>query len=326
MFKKSISLSIVMVVCSVLVFSVACHKDRNKNLGSTDNPIEISFMPSASKEVMDAGSKVIADKISQLSGLSVKPVLARNYIAEIDGLGSKTIDVAFINSLGYLLARDHNGAKAAFELRGIDGKMDYRSAIIANKDSAIKSLADINGKSFAYTDPYSMAGYLMPLALLTEKKIKPSSTSFAGSYLDVIELVYSKQVDAGAIYYHSRDAYGRINDARLKLIPKYNDLLDKVKIVELSASIPNTPIVFRKNLPEETGKKLMDAMTKLSEDPQILTALGQMYDASGFGPANEADFNKIADTLKILGKEIQEVVPGGVTYYKKHIWEQVPEY
>jgi len=324
--KKWSLFVIVIVIGAFLLTAISCHKDRNKDLGMVDNPIKIAFMPSGEKGMMDKNAKIIADGLATSSGLKVESFVASDFVTIIDGLASKRFDIAFINSLGYLLARDMAGAEAVFQLKGSDGKMDYRSAIIALDDSGIDSVAKLNGKSFAYTDPYSMAGYIMPLALMTEKKVKPSSTSFTESYSDVIKRVYTGDIGAGAIYYHEHDPYGRIRDARAKLVEKLPDLIKKVKIVTLTDTIPNTPVVFRKNLPQETKTKLVEAFQKIAEDPKDMTALGKMYDSTGFGPANEESFNKIQKILRTLGKEVKEAVPGGVTYYKKHLWDHVPEY
>ena len=322
MFKKLLVITLVAVVG----LSFTSCKNREKNLGSEENPFIISFMPSAEKAVMEKQSTVIASKLSKASGLNFKASLAPNYITIIDGLGSKKIDVAFINSLGYLLAREWCGAEAKLQLVGIDGKMFYQSAIIAGADSGIKTLDDISGKSFAYTDPYSMAGYLLPLDLFTDKHISPSSTSFVEGYSEVVDLVYNGKMAAGAVYYHKPDPYGRINDARAKLVSKYNDMLEKVHIITTTGEIPNPPVVFRKELKPEVAKKLNDALLKLSEDPEILAALEAMYDARAFAPVDNKSFDQITETLKKLGKEVKEVVPGGVTFFQKHIWEHVPEF
>lgn len=306
--------------------TLASCTNRDKNLGTEKNPIIISFMPSADEKVMEINAKTVADRLAEVSGLKFKVHLSDDFIGIVDRLGSKKADVAFINSLGYLLARDWSGAVAMFQLKGIDGKMNYKSALITNSSTGINRLSDFNGRSFGYTNSYSMAGYLMPLYMFTENDIKPAGTSFLESYNSVVESVYKKIVDGGAIYYHKPDPYGRVRDARAKLIVRYTDLLDKVKVIETSEPIPNTPIVYRKAIPTAVQKKLTEAFTTLSTDSKMIFALGNMYDATGYGPADSRSFNKILDILKKLNKKIEEVVPGALTFYKKHIWEVSPEY
>jgi phosphonate transport system substrate-binding protein len=324
MYKKIFSILFATSLAFSL-FSTSC-TNRDKNLGTKKNPVIVGFMPSATEEVMKANADVIVKRLAKESGLEIKADVSKDYLSMIDKLGSKKMDIAFINSLGYLLARDWSGAQAIMQLKGVDGKMDYRSAIIAHTDSGINSVKDLNGKNFVYTSPYSMAGYLMPLYVFTENKVKPSSTAFVSNYTSVISGVYNKKAAGGAIYYHKPDRYGRIRDARENFIEKHNDLLENVKIIDLSGPIPNSPIVFRKALPEDVKSTLTNAITRLGNDQATLAALGKMYDATGFGPADDASFKKIQAILKKLNKKVEEIVPGAVTFYKKHIWEIVPEY
>lgn len=322
--KKIITI-ICLLAVSASLLTTAC-SNRDKNLGTDKNPVRIMFMPSAGKTVSEKDANIIAKQLEKLSGLKVKTTLAADYITIIDAIATKRTDIAVINSLGYLLARDWCGAKAILQLRGIDGKMDYTAAIITNVSSKVKTLKDLNDKTFAYTTPFSMAGYIMPLYMFTESDIKPSSTSFVETFEDVVNEVYKNEIAGGSIFYHKPDPYGRINDARSILIDKHPDMLDKVQTIAFSDPIPNPPVIFRKEIPTDVEAKLSKAFVKLTEDPATLTAIQKIYDASGFAPANEQSFDKIRNILKKLGKSVKEVVPGGVTFFKKHVWEAVPEY
>lgn len=324
---KKMRISIVLALAALLLISTAsCHGDSDKDLGSARDPLKVGFMPAPDESITKENAEIVTKRLERLGVLTAEPVVADDYITLIDGLASKSIDVAFINSLGYLLARDWGKAKAEFQFKGADGKTEYRTAIITRSDSGIGSLKDLNGRSFAYTDPYSMSGYLMPLALLTEKGIRPSSTTFAGSFNDLIEDVYNGRVDAGAIYYCERDPYGRIYDARAQLVEKYNDMIDRVVIIELTDATPTTPIVFRRGLPPELEKELKTAFGRLGKDPEAMAALNKLYGATGIVVASDEGYNKIEDVLKKLGKETKEVVPGAVTFYQKHFWGHAPVY
>ncbi len=304
----------------------ACKVRDEAMIGSQKAPLKVGFMPSAEKGVMDASSKIITDELAKNSGLIIEPVLAKNYVELVDGLASKKIDVAFINPLGSLLAQDWAKAEPAFQLLEENGKMNYRSAIIARNDSGIKAIEDLNGRTFVYSDPYSMAGYLMPLYVFTDKKIAPKLTTFAGSYSDVVEQVYSGKADAGAIYFLERDPDGRIHDGRVKLVNKYPDMIDKVSVIFTSDLIPSPPVVFRYDLNPALKEKMKRSLGLIGLEPNVVSALGAMYDSRGLAVANTADFDKIRDVLKKLGKNIEEVVPGAVEFYRKHLWDVAPAY
>lgn len=318
---------LVLATSFVLIFS-ACKlgKREEGKIGTDKVPLKIGFMPAPDKSIMPENVKIFADKISKMGGIIAEPVIEKNYMSLIDALANKKIDVAFINSLGFLLAHDWCNAEAIFQLKGEDGKMVYKSAIITRADSGIKSLADLNGKTLAYSDPFSMAGYLLPLSVFNENKIVPKDTIFAGGYSDVVELVYIGKVQAGAIYFADHDPDGRIHDARVKLVGKYNDLIDKVPVIYVSDSIPTTPIVFRKELDPAVKEKAIKAFEAISNDQEAISALNKLYGTTGIVPADSKSYEYIRGILKKLGKEVQEVVPGAVAFYKKHFWDTVPSY
>ena len=50
--------------------------------------------------------------------------------------------------------------------QNVDGTTGYYSIGFARKDSGITSMEDAKGKSFAFADPNSTSGYLVPAAEL----------------------------------------------------------------------------------------------------------------------------------------------------------------
>ena len=321
---KRILVLLLVVSISAAVLSIGCGV-RSGQLGSEKNPIQVRFMPSPDSDAT-ADSEIITKFLEQFSDYNIDGKISKDYITMIDGLAGKKVDVAFINSLGYMLAREVSGADAVFQLKGEDGSTVYRAAVVANTNSGITNLEDINGKVFGFTDPYSMSGYLMPLALFKEKGIKPKETKFIKGQAALLEAIYNGEIDAGAVYYRAPGPYGRIHDARERLIEKYPDTLEKIKLITVTDPIPNTPIVFRKGLPDDVVKKLTTAFSDLAKSAEGILALEKLYGAAGLAPANEEEFSNINKMLKKLGKDVKEVVPGAVTYYRAHIWENVPEY
>lgn len=324
MSRKIMLASLLPFIVLSMVSCKACKFRDESKVGTGSVPLKLAFMPAPVEDEVKAGAKLVVDDLSRASGLKIELVIAKKYMAVIDGLASRTIDVAFINSLGYLLSHDWSGTEALFQLKGEDGKNVYKTAIIVRADSGIKTMKDINGRSFAFTDPYSMSGYLMPLYLFNENGVKPAKTVFAGGSSEVVEMVYSGKVDAGAIYYAEHDPDGRIHDARAKLVDKYPDMVDKVAIIALSPPIPTTPVVFRKGLMPDVVKKLEGAFIALNQDQEAIGLLYKMYGATGILKADEKSYDGIRDILKELGKELKEVVPGAVDFYKTHVWEVAP--
>lgn len=317
---------LVAAFCAVLFASCkSCGVRDESKIGSKDVSLKISFMPGPDKELMEANAKVITNELMKNSGLSVEPIIAKSYMSIIDDLANKRTDAAFLNSLSYLLAHDWSGAEAIFQMKGKNDRLDYKSAIITRFDTGIKTINDINGRNFAYSDPFSLSGYLMPLYAFTEKGVKPAKTLFAGGVLEVIEMVYNGKVDAGAIYYVDRNPDGRINDARLHLVDKYKDMLDKVPVIFVSGPVPNSPIVIRKGLNQALKEKVIKSLEEVFEAPQVAASLDKMYSLTGVAPPDVEGYDKIREMLKRLDRDVKEVVPGAVDFYRKHFWEAAPD-
>jgi phosphonate transport system substrate-binding protein len=166
----------------------------------------------------------------------------------------------------------------------------------------------------------------MPLAVFAANNVSPVRTTFAGGSSDVVEAVYNGSIDAGAIYYAEREPDGRIHDARLNLVSKHKDMLDKVEIIYISDPIPTTPIVFRAGLNPTIKDKIANAFSKFNADLVVIGALNKLYGATGVLPADDKRYDAIRDMLKKLGKDVTEVVPGAVNFYKTHLWDVVPTY
>jgi phosphonate transport system substrate-binding protein len=77
---------------------------------------------------------------------------------------------------------------------------------------------------------------------------------------NVVIMVYQGQVDAGATYWAPpHPETGEILDARMRVKQQFPDVEKKIKIIGFTEEIPNDPLVFRKDMDEEMGKKVIDA-------------------------------------------------------------------
>jgi phosphonate transport system substrate-binding protein len=77
---------------------------------------------------------------------------------------------------------------------------------------------------------------------------------------------------------------------------------DKIKIIWTSEAIPNDPVLYRKNLPEDLKKKIREAFYGI----QNLT-FGEMGTVARFDPATDADYNIIRKIATILNLDLTKV-------------------
>lgn len=289
----------------ILASASACIKQTNE-LGSKKNPIKFYLVPAQDILTLSEKGKLLEKFLSEDLDLEFEVELPVNYIAVVEAFGSKRVDVAILNTLGYILAHDKYGAEPRLKLVN-RGRDEYSGQIIVHKEGP-KSLKELNGKKFAYVDPASTSGYLLPARLFKEQKIKLKETMFAGKHDAVVTAVYQKKVDAGATFYTPPDEDGTPKDARWLLRTQYPDVYDKIKILQLSGSIPNDPITFRKDMPEELKVKIVNSLKKYIKTEEGAAVLKDMYHITDFKEATDKDYDKIRDYLKEVGLSAKDFV------------------
>jgi len=177
----------------------------------------------------------------------------------------------------------------------IDGSATYRGIIVARKDSGLKSLAELQGKRFAFVDPKSASGYVYPRAMLVEKGINPDSffkeTIFAGDHKKVIAAVLEGRVDAGATYDNA------LGIAKASGMPS-----DNLVIIASTDPIPHDAIVVRIGLDEALAKKIQTALVNLSKTEAGRRVIANSKKKlSGHVIAEDGTFDVVRRTAKIAG-------------------------
>ncbi len=165
----------------------------------------------------------------------------------------------------------------------------------------------MNGKKFAYVDPASTAGYLMPAKLFKDRNIKPSDTVFAQRHDNVVSMIYQGQVDGGATFY-SPERDGEIQDARHLVKTQYPDVEEKVKILHLTDAIPNEPVVFRAGLSDEMKETVIKALLELIKTEEGKDAFYSLYSVTDFKKSSDKEYDKVRKILQALGRSIDDFV------------------
>lgn len=302
--------------CLLLVFvtlSFLGCTSKKPPLGTAKNPIKIFFVPSVDAKMLADNSRILKLYLENHTPYRYQISVPQSFIAVVEAFGTKRADVAAMNTFGYVLAHQKYGAQAKLTVIR-HGDSTYRSQFIVKADSSFKKLEDLAGKKVAYVDPASMSGYLLPLHSMEQRGVKPKDTVFAMKHDNVVTMVYSGQVDAGATFYSPpyKDAEGKlqIEDARRLVKTQHPDVEEKVRILELTGEIPNDPIVFRAGMPEEMKQAVIEAMAKFVETPEGKQAFVNMYGATGFKVASDEDYKGVKELLTSLGLDLQKMMGG----------------
>jgi phosphonate transport system substrate-binding protein len=278
--------------------------------GSTGNPVNMAFVPSADSQKVLASGEPLANLLTQATNLNFKVSVPTSYTTVIEAMGANQVDVGWLAPFAYVLAHDRNGSQVILaSLR--QGSKSYRSQIIVRADSGINNISELRGKKFAFVDPASASGFLFPNALLAKQGIDYKSffsdTIFAGGHDKVVIAVYNKQVDGGATFGNSVDT-GPPTDARTLVTNTLADVMQVVKPIATTDPIPNDTVSVRAGLDDNLVKLIRDGLLYVQTTPDGQKALRDLYGIDGLGPAQDSDYDSVRDAAKVLNLDLEQQI------------------
>ncbi|RVT50122.1 phosphonate ABC transporter substrate-binding protein [Rubrivivax albus] len=259
--------------------------------------LTVGLIPSEDSRAMIANSQAMIDMLSKSLGMPVKPFVAADYNGVIEALRSKRLDVAYLGPFSYVLGATVAPIEAfAVAETKKAGRTFYHSLVVAHKDSGIKTVADLRGKTFAFVDPSSTSGHLFPKAGLMKAGFNTETdfgrVIFSGSHDSNAVAVQNKKVEAVAIA-------DRILDAAIaKGLAKREDLV----VVWKSDPIPESPTVWRKDLDPALKKRIQAAFLDVKNIPW-----SDQGELNGFHPTSDAAYDVIRETAKSLNLDLRKM-------------------
>ena len=246
-------------------------------------------------------------KIEEALGVPVKIFTPADYDGVIQGLLGGTLDYAWLGASAYakVYLTDPDAVELKLTKQNADGSTGYYSIAFARKDSGITSIEDAKGKVFAFADPNSTSGYLVPGAELAgtygDLKSYFSDVKMSGGHEQTIVGVANGDFDAGVSW---ADGLGNWEDGyNSGAFRKAADagLVDMSNLVEIwrSALIPEGPMVVRKALPQDVKDKVTALTADLWEtDPDCAYAVAA-GEAKDFIPVEQSAYEGILAARKM---------------------------
>jgi hypothetical protein len=206
-----------------LIATGACTR-KEQPLGSAENPVKLFFVPSVDAKVLAEKGELVKKYLETETGLKFAISVPTSYVAVVESFGTSRADVAAINTFGYLLANEKYGAQALITFIRY-GSDTYQAQIIAKADSKISSLKDLAGKKFAFVDPASTSGYLLPAKMFKDQGVELKETDriqalqneLAKLGVKLIENHQVYQLDCSALHFPSRLIINTYDDHRMAM-------------------------------------------------------------------------------------------------------------
>ncbi|RYF86559.1 MAG: phosphate/phosphite/phosphonate ABC transporter substrate-binding protein, partial [Chitinophagaceae bacterium] len=207
--------------------------------------------------------------------------------AFIEGIQKNEVDVALINTFGYLLLQTSQKKHAMQPLYTLnvreDARDNYKTAFIAPSNSSIHAIEDISKHAtrtkLALVAPGSTSGNLVPRLALSRLGIRDPEKQFAhcfyaGNHTVAIEKILSKEADLACLGYTAYEKV--IQDSATA---------SRLKLVWISPEIPLGPVMVHRNIDAETKKIIGQALLSLHDDnPAAIESIKE-----GWSEAKQAD-------------------------------------
>lgn len=263
---------------------------------AADKPLHLVLTPSQKPTDLLAAGEEFGRVLGGLVGMPVRVTVASDYAAVIEALRNQTADLAFVHPAGYVLANREAKARIVAKNQW-HGKTTFTSRFYVRKESGIKTLEDLRGKTMAFVDPASSSGYIYPMVLLIQKGLVKNrdpktffrEVMFAGSHDASMRALLNGHVDSIVSFDMAREQY--LKDPAQR---------ESITFVAETQPIPEAGIAAREKLDAATFAKVREALLKIG-GPQHAALLKRLYDIDGFEPAEDREYDSVRAAIDLLG-------------------------
>lgn len=232
----------------------------------------------------------LADYLGKKTGMPVNIQISKDYEEHIDQLGKDRVDIVFMGPASYVKLVDKYGRKPLLARLEINGSPTFRGAVITAKDSRIKTLDDLKGKRFAFGDPNSTMGHLVPRFMMWNAGVDVkdlASYTFINNHHNVALGVLGGDFDAGAVKDEVFYEYEKRG----------------VRAIAWSPPLSEHLFVTANSLPKKTVEVLREALYQLKNNKESMTIISKIEkDITGIVPVDDKDYDTLRAVLKTLKK------------------------
>ena len=274
---------------AVATLALAGCGGKDESAGKTPDTITFSILSTEDAQNMESYWTPILADMEKQTGLKVKPFFSSNYSALIEAMRFKQTDLGwFSNQSGLEAVRRSNGEVFArtFDPSGTDG---YKSVIIVPVNSPIKTLGDLlkcdGSLNFGMGDKKSTSGTLAPMTYVFIPAGKKPETCFK------TVLTANHQANLFAVAAGRLDAATNNSTAIRLNAERKEGQAEKVRVIWESPTLPEDPIVWRKDLDPAVKEKVRQFFLTYGqgEGPEAARQRANLVKLSigGFLPADD---------------------------------------
>jgi len=204
------------------------------------------------------------------------------YDAAISALVNGEVDFSRFGAVSYVRAKAINPNIRLLVMESNHGKKQFNGVISVRQDSAVRSIEQLKGLSFAFGNQSSTTGRYLAQAALVKAGIKIKDLKkhiYLGRHDKVVFAVAMGKYDAGASNENTYNKYA--NQKRLRKIAVF--------------SAVTKPWVAREGLDQPSFAALQSVLLELKDNEAL-----KPIKRSGFLPTTDADYDSIREAIKLV--------------------------
>ncbi|MBI5556439.1 MAG: phosphate/phosphite/phosphonate ABC transporter substrate-binding protein [Deltaproteobacteria bacterium] len=228
--------------------------------------------------------RALAGYLSGQLGVKVNLTIMSRYGEVIKRFKSLNLDGAFLTSYTATMGIRELDLQPVANPVNRNGESTAQGYIFVRKDSGIRDVKDMEGKSIVFVDPATMEGYLFPLAYLRQRGITDPEKYFnrfiySGSHASTIFAVLDGRADIGA-------AKNTVFD---KLVDNDPSIAQELSIIARSPKVPEITLCIKNEIAGDLRARLSEVLLRMDKTPQGQNVLNQ-FEALRFIESSKADF------------------------------------
>ena len=273
-----------LLTCAVLCFSA---------LSQAQQTLRMTAIPDESPTELARKAMPLVKYLEQKLGMKVEFTPVSDYAASVEALANKQVDLAWFGGFTFVQANVRSGGKAVpLVQREEDTK--FRSVFITT-DPAIKTLADLKGKTLSFGSASSTSGHLMPRNYLLEAKIDPDKDlkriAFSGAHDATIAAVAAGKVDVGALNISVWEKF--VTDKKVDT--------DKVRVLYTTPPYFDYNWTVHADMPAALKEKLAKAFLDLNSNTPEGKEILDLQRATRFVPTKAENYKGIESAARSAG-------------------------
>jgi phosphonate transport system substrate-binding protein len=240
--------------------------------------------------------------LSEKLGIIVYFKLLDNYDHIFSELLDRKVDGGFWGSMNGAIAQLRGGVEILARPVWDDNTSTYWSYIYTRMGSSITADPETwSGKSIAFVNKATTAGFLYPMSLLRKAGITAdpaeffSRAIFSGSHDASIMAVFQGEVDMGASK----------NTIYQEYVDRHPEVRDNLVIIATSPQVPSNGLGVRPDLPNDLKENLKSVLVNMDKDAEGHAVLKQ-FGALRFIETSFEDYRPVIDMAEIAGINLAE--------------------